>query len=335
MKTLEGVWVRVSHCSIACGRLRAGRRSGIAGVVRDTSGGVLPGVTVEVASPALIEKVRSAVTDGEGQYKIVDLRPGVYSVTFTLTGFNTFKREGIELSAGFTASDQRRPQGRFARGNDHRRRAVADRRHAERDAAEGHHHGGDPVAAEHRDELRGAHARRVAATRTSAAAAAPIPEPPSPFTAARGQDTRRLIDGMRWNSMEVGNSGTGFYFDPTGAEEVSIQLGGNSAEYELGGVQVNLMPKSGGNTLRGYLFAGVHERELEHRPPCPTICRRAACRPSAPSITSTTSAVRSAVRSSRTSCGFSRRNRWWGNSQFVPGPLLQQGHVGVDLRARL
>ena len=70
----------------------------------------------------------------------------------------------------------------------------------------------------------------------------------------RGQDTRRLIDGMRWNSMEVGNSGTGFYFDPTGAEEVSIQLGGSSAEYELGGVQVNLIPKAGGNSFRGYLF---------------------------------------------------------------------------------
>lgn len=76
----------------------------IAGVVRDTSEAVLPGVTVEVASPALIEKVRSTVTDGTGQYQIVDLRPGIYSVTFTLSGFNTAKREGIELTGSFTAS---------------------------------------------------------------------------------------------------------------------------------------------------------------------------------------------------------------------------------------
>ena len=65
---------------------------------------VLPGVTVEAASPALIEKVRTVVTDGEGRYNIVDLRPGTYVVTFSLAGFNTFKREGIELTAGFTAT---------------------------------------------------------------------------------------------------------------------------------------------------------------------------------------------------------------------------------------
>src|ERR1700680_4409640 len=76
----------------------------IAGVVKDTSGAVLPGVIVEASSPALIEKVRSVVTDGTGQYKIVDLRPGTYAVTFTLTGFNTVKREAIELTGSFTAT---------------------------------------------------------------------------------------------------------------------------------------------------------------------------------------------------------------------------------------
>src|SRR2546422_6504913 len=76
----------------------------IAGAVRDASGAVLPGVTVEASSPALIEKVRTVVTDGGGQYKIVDLRPGTYTVTFTLTGFNTVKRDGIELTTGFTAT---------------------------------------------------------------------------------------------------------------------------------------------------------------------------------------------------------------------------------------
>ena len=76
----------------------------IAGVAKDTSGGLLPGVSVEASSPALIEKVRAASTDGAGQYKIVDLRPGVYVVTFTLPGFNVVRREGIELTTGFTAN---------------------------------------------------------------------------------------------------------------------------------------------------------------------------------------------------------------------------------------
>src|SRR5919204_4604528 len=81
----------------------AQQASGIAGVVRDTSGAVLPGVTVEAASPALIEKVRVVTTDSQGQYRIVDLRPGAYTVTFTLPGFRTFRREGIELTTSFTA----------------------------------------------------------------------------------------------------------------------------------------------------------------------------------------------------------------------------------------
>src|SRR6476659_2691379 len=74
------------------------------GTVRDASGGVLPGVTVEASSPALIEKTRTAVTDGSGQYRIVDLQPGTYSVTFTLTGFSTIKRDGIELTGSFVAT---------------------------------------------------------------------------------------------------------------------------------------------------------------------------------------------------------------------------------------
>src|SRR5439155_25776769 len=77
--------------------------TGIAGVVRDSSGAVIPGVTVEAASDALIEKVRTVVTADHGEYKIIDLRPGTYTVTFTLPGFSTVRREQIELPTGFTA----------------------------------------------------------------------------------------------------------------------------------------------------------------------------------------------------------------------------------------
>jgi hypothetical protein len=79
-------------------------QAAITGLVKDMSGGVLPGVTVEVASPVLIEKVRSVTTDATGQYRVVDLRPGTYSVTVSLAGFKTVKRDGIELTGTFVAT---------------------------------------------------------------------------------------------------------------------------------------------------------------------------------------------------------------------------------------
>ena len=101
------VTLRLLMCALllpGVAEAQQGTASGIAGVVRDTSGAVLPGVTVEASSPALIERVRSVVTDGEGRYNIVDLRPGTYVVSFTLPGFIVLKRDGIQLTGGFTAT---------------------------------------------------------------------------------------------------------------------------------------------------------------------------------------------------------------------------------------
>src|SRR5882672_3141455 len=82
----------------------AAAQSSIAGVVKDASGAILPGVQVDASSPVLIEQTRTVVTDSQGLYRIIDLRPGTYKVTFTLQGFSTFERAGIELPASFTAS---------------------------------------------------------------------------------------------------------------------------------------------------------------------------------------------------------------------------------------
>ena len=95
---------------ILFGPTAAAAQSAIAGTVQDSSGAVLPGVTVEVTSPALIERVRTATTDVQGRYQITDLRPGTYTVAFTLAGFNTIRREGIQLPANFTAQVDARLQ---------------------------------------------------------------------------------------------------------------------------------------------------------------------------------------------------------------------------------
>ena len=89
---------------VAGGASVALAQASIAGVVRDVSGAVLPGVTVEAASPVLIEKVRTVVTDGAGQYRIEPLRPGTYTVTFSLPGFSTVKRDGVVLTGSFSAT---------------------------------------------------------------------------------------------------------------------------------------------------------------------------------------------------------------------------------------
>src|SRR5205823_13103807 len=89
---------------VVFGPRTASAQSAISGLVTDTSGAVLPGVTVEASSPVLIEKVRSVVTDSQGRYSVVDLRPGAYKVTFTLPGFSSFVRDHIELPANFNAT---------------------------------------------------------------------------------------------------------------------------------------------------------------------------------------------------------------------------------------
>ncbi len=111
-------------------------QSTIAGSVRDVSGGVLPGVTVEAASVVLIEKARTVTTDQSGSYRIADLRPGVYSVTFTLTGFTTFRRESLALPAEFTAPVNAEMKGQLPDQRQHGG-PLRRRRHGEPDSTRG------------------------------------------------------------------------------------------------------------------------------------------------------------------------------------------------------
>src|SRR6186997_634651 len=103
MNRLGGIGACVFTCLVLAPSI-AHAQASIAGVVRDASGAVLPGATVEASSPVLIEKVRSVSTDGTGQYQIVNLRPGLYTVTFSLSGFTSVRRENIELTGSNTVT---------------------------------------------------------------------------------------------------------------------------------------------------------------------------------------------------------------------------------------
>ena len=299
---------------------------GIAGVVKDTSGAVMPGVTVEASSPALIERVRSVVTDTEGQYKIIDLRPGTYTVTFTLVGFSTVKREGIELSAGFTAT----VNGELKVGALEEtitvtgRSPIVDTQNVTQQKV---------IQMQMIQALPNTGTNFAAltpgATRNTDVGGSSGADTGSTFAihGGRGQDTRRLIDGMRWNSMEVGNSGTGFYFDPTGAEEVSIQLGGNSAEFELGGVQVNLVPKAGGNTYHGYMFGTFTSDKLNSTAvPDDLKARGLPTIGAVDHVYDISGSLGGPIRQDK--LWFFSAQRWWGNSQFVPGLYYNKNTAG-------
>src|SRR5438309_4801352 len=227
----------------------------IAGVVKDASGAVLPGVTVEASSPVLIEKTRTVQTDAQGQYKVVDLVPGTYSISFALVGFSTVKRDGIELTSNLTApvSVELRLGGLEEPINVSGQSPVVDIQNVVHERVVS------------REQLF-----TLPINRELGGFAAIIPgaviapnqqdvggnkDPISQGMSVhnnRTTDNRQLLDGMRFNAE---GSGRGFYFNPAAAQEVSVELGGQAAEYELGGVQANLVPKEGGNNLTGFLFA--------------------------------------------------------------------------------
>ncbi len=230
----------------------------IAGTVKDTSGAVLPGVSVEASSPALIEKVRAVTTDASGNYKIVDLRPGTYTVTVTLPGFSTFKREGLELSAGFTAN----VSAELKVGSLEETVTVT---------------GATPIV-----DVQNARSQQVLRNETlnnlptgaknlMAFAAMTLGAVTSSrandvggdkgeqatgivLHGGRGDDGRVNWDGMSTNVFFGGAGGKQrtYYFNTVAVQEVVVDTGGNSAESETGGANVNMVPKEGGNTLSVY-----------------------------------------------------------------------------------
>jgi hypothetical protein len=221
----------------------------IAGSAREASGSLLPGVTVEVSSPALIEKVRTATTDGTGLYRIVNLPPGTYTVTFTLNGFNTWRREGIQLSPGFTATiDADMRLGNIQETVDVRGETpMVDVQSAAQRRA---------VTAEEFKELPSGGSWIQMAALTSAVRASNqdvggiLGDQTGAQVSAHGSregDGVSMVDGLRIGNMYLSSNLTNMSLSPLLFDQVDVQLSGQSAETGTNGVIMNAIPKSGGN----------------------------------------------------------------------------------------
>ena len=263
-------WICLASCLLLFpGFAWAQQASGIAGVVRDTSGAVLPGVTVEAASPALIERVRVAVTDGVGRFSLVDLRPGAYTVTFTLPGFAIVERTGIELPGGFTATVNADLQV----GSVEETVTVS---------------GASPIVDVQNARQQSALSEELLAalptsTRTWGTFAVVTPglnyasgltsftgtggvyaenNPQRSATFDRGVGYHGKIgatteyDGMNTNAPAP-TGGMGYVSNAYTAEEMLVETGGVTAESKTAGLVFNMIPKEGSNTLSGLFY--VHQ----------------------------------------------------------------------------
>jgi hypothetical protein len=232
-----------------------GQSGSIAGVVRDSSGAVLPGVTVEAASPALIEKVRTVISDGQGQYKIVDLRPGTYSVTFTLTGFSSVKRDGIELTTGFTANvnaDLRvgaveetvtvTGESPIVDTQNTVRLATASRETM------------DVLPTDRNFVSFAAMTPAVLVTGVRQNVGGSIPETGMNLVVhgSRASDSLVTVEGMPIiNGGGTGGLMYGNYLNNGLAQEITFQTDSHNAEFERASVYSNFIPKEGSNVFRG------------------------------------------------------------------------------------
>ena len=232
-------------------------QAAITGVVRDTSGAVLPGVTVEAASPVLIERTRSVVSDDTGQYRIVDLRPGNYALTFTLPGFNTVKREGIELSGDFVAT----VNAELRVGALEETVTVT---------------GESPTVDVQSTRVQNIVDKEVLAAIPSSRGATGIQSLVPGMSSngdsggitggsggmagfihgARASDSRTLHDGI--NTGWAGANSNAAVSNVAGSQETVMTLSGGLGEAETAGAMLNIIPRDGGNNFTGtFFFSGA------------------------------------------------------------------------------
>src|SRR5258705_13310052 len=227
----------------------AQERASIVGVVQDASGAVLPGVTVEASSDALIERVRSGITDGSGRYAIIDLRPGTYTVSFSLAGFKSYKREGIVLEGAFSAT----VNGSLGVGQIEETVTVT---------------AGSPVvdlqSTQNQSVINRDALDVLPAARTMQGGASLVPGVSfysQGFTSNMSihgslrEDQHIYFDGMNigQNLTQNGQQGNGVGVNELAQQELVYDAGSQSAENAVGGVRMDSIPREGGNHVSGIL----------------------------------------------------------------------------------
>ncbi|HLG54565.1 MAG TPA: TonB-dependent receptor [Vicinamibacterales bacterium] len=227
----------------------------LAGVVRDTSGAVLPGVTVEAASPALIEKVRSAVSDGNGLYRITDLPPGSYTLTYSLQGFTRVVRSGVALTgSGVTTINADLRVGALQEtitvtGETPTVDVQTTRREMVINA--------EVLASLPVTRSYGTLLAAIPGITTDNSSRGAMTEPFMTFFTSNGgraNEGRMLINGMSVAASFNGGGVSTFIYDVANTEEMQVLVSGGLGESEAGGPSVNLVPRSGGNSFNGTAF---------------------------------------------------------------------------------
>jgi hypothetical protein len=242
----------------------------IGGVVKDASGAVLPGVTVEAASPALIEKVRSVTTDNTGQYKIVDLRPGTYAVTFTLGGFSAVKREGIEIAGAFAATvNADLVVGSVTEvltvtaeaptvdvQNTRRSNVISEEIISSLPAARSQYNLAVLVPGVTLTSFTGSNIQDVGGTRNLGITIFSV-------HGSRAVDQRLMVNGLTARNLLASAWASNFVPDMGTAAEVTLDYSSGSAEAVGAGFGINLIPKEGGNTFKASIFAAGSSGALQ------------------------------------------------------------------------
>lgn len=310
-------------------RAQSATSGAIAGIARDATGAVLPGVTVEASSPALIEKVRTAVTDDQGNYKIIDLRPGRYSVAFTLPGFSTYRRDGIELTTGFTATANAEMKVgsleetvtvtgaspvvdiQNVRSQTVLSRAVLDALPAPQ-------------------TMMGFTTLTLGASAKAAGGSAAYVDvggskgentPTLTIHGMRPGDMRQLYDGMSANNLASGGGRRSFAPNQLGIQEVVLATGSASAEVETGGMVLNAVPKDGGNTFR-LAFSGAYTNSDLQAENLDDAIRSLGVTAVPGVRTIYDWGVGLGGRILRDKLWFYSANRWWGASEYQPGAFF-------------